>query len=794
LATARAAAGSSSYPSANQPKAAAGAAKLPLPSASGNSAVALASRAAYSSSLSVAKTEANIGKAAPMSSPATGQKAEAASPVASPGIDATAASQSQDATWLGFALNPNSSFTAVLANQTKGGATTSTQAVETSAVGRMPAALMMPSSSQARESAVPARAQDAAASALESAEGALPAGQATRTGSVAAEQSLEAPISDNAQGAVPALAAKTDLTAAPAQTAEPGLPASEIIINDLPAANIAGVAPSVSSPAASKGEVSGAVASPIQISGAIQISGTVEEEPAGQTPGLSTSMQVLEQTSSGNTPTAPLPANSAGSSSAALLQATLLSDIEAADGVTVPTQDAKRLGAESTAGQTGTETAESRQPPLTASPQTLGTSLFGTTPSALSTPAGFNAGLAAIVQDSNWLLESASHLPGAKSDAVPGVSTPKQVGDTALFSSVQSAMLSSAVPAADSAAAATPSQNPLARSQASASPALAGIGVGEARRAGMPGQSSEKPTGKSVASAPLSAATANGERGVPGATAQSGTGLGLDSETGGAAAGEARELNASAPTCEKTLPGTAPTASGPTGDEDGMSAALQDGAMQKMQDANENAAPAEQNLPISAASFSVSHSSDREHKAALASMSANGTSTSTTAISPGAANGPQPAQTASVATDAQAARSVLAHRSIENLMRSFPRQDSGSVSVVLTPDANTQVALHVKMQQGQMQAQAVLERGDYSALKADWGSLQSRLSDQGVRLAPLSSSVDPRSSSGSGGSFSQQPQRDVQAENETPSLTSNKPRASQSAAPAATAHRREWWA
>jgi hypothetical protein len=407
-----------------------------------------------------------------------------------------------------------------------------------------------------------------------------------------------------------------------------------------------------------------------------------------------------------------------------------------------------------------------------ASKQDLEASLFDVPQPAPSAPTAPNAAPAAAVENSNRLFDKAGQqFVGNIDAATPQSATPNQARPMAWFSSIQSVMLSSAAPPADSVAQSSQDHTGFAANRAASIST-----AGEPHHLNVPERNSAKPLPNS---SPSGSPPPTPDPSTAPSPAQSG------------AVAEAHDSTTSG----KTLADSPQSSLTPVAGEDGMSAALQDGAMQKTQNVNESSDLAEQNLPISSASFAFARSSESDHKPGVASLSPGATSTSTTSAMPGAPSVPMPAPVANSATGAQAAPSGLAHRSIENFMlNNFPRQDSGSVSVVLTPDANTQLSLHVKMEQGHLQAQAVLDRGDFGTLKADWGSLQSRLADQGVRLAPLASGADQRSSFGSGSSPSHQQQRDVQAENEAPSLNPNQSRARKAAAPAATAHRREWWA
>lgn len=58
-----------------------------------------------------------------------------------------------------------------------------------------------------------------------------------------------------------------------------------------------------------------------------------------------------------------------------------------------------------------------------------------------------------------------------------------------------------------------------------------------------------------------------------------------------------------------------------------------------------------------------------------------------------------------------------------------------SVSVVLKPDAGTELLLRVEMRDGALSAQLHFERGDRSVLNQHWDELHRRLAEQGVRLS-----------------------------------------------------------
>lgn len=275
----------------------------------------------------------------------------------------------------------------------------------------------------------------------------------------------------------------------------------------------------------------------------------------------------------------------------------------------------------------------------------------------------------------------------------------------------------------------------------------------------------------------------------------------LDAEAGlvssVAASDEAHRLAGTNQNNETSTPNGAAPALNLATNPDGMLTASQDNAMQTMQAVESISAQAGQNLPAAAAISAISRSSESQRKNQISFPDGIGTTTSVSNPSsdsfaghlPGATVAP-PAET----TATHRAEGTPVYRSIESAVLGVSRQESGSVEVVLTPDTQTQISLHVKMEQGHLRAQAVLERGDYDALKAGWGNLQSRLAEHGVRLAPLASGTGQGTAFGHSHFSSPRQERESQPENELLVATANKPQTRNSGASAVTARRREWWA
>lgn len=71
------------------------------------------------------------------------------------------------------------------------------------------------------------------------------------------------------------------------------------------------------------------------------------------------------------------------------------------------------------------------------------------------------------------------------------------------------------------------------------------------------------------------------------------------------------------------------------------------------------------------------------------------------------------------------------------------RRSGAILSVVLRPDANTELFVQLARRDGQLEATVRCERGDTTALGAHWGQLQESLARQNVRLAPMQDAATP---------------------------------------------------
>lgn len=229
-----------------------------------------------------------------------------------------------------------------------------------------------------------------------------------------------------------------------------------------------------------------------------------------------------------------------------------------------------------------------------------------------------------------------------------------------------------------------------------------------------------------------------------------------------------------------------------------MSLASEPDTMSVTRETNETANGAGQNLPTADAVAEVTRSVGRDRKeatpAAERALTASGTLPEhAAAVTAHGANAEPMAHGAEALPSTSPLEAV--HRAIETTTLGLERMQNASVSMVLNPDANTQLSLHVKWQQGHFEAQAVLERGDFNALGAHWSQLQNRLAEQGIRLAPLASTSNPNLSfSQNQFSAPRQQQEPAQAV-ELPVRNLPKSKAlNATARPVAAGSAREWWA
>jgi hypothetical protein len=84
---------------------------------------------------------------------------------------------------------------------------------------------------------------------------------------------------------------------------------------------------------------------------------------------------------------------------------------------------------------------------------------------------------------------------------------------------------------------------------------------------------------------------------------------------------------------------------------------------------------------------------------------------------------------------------------ILNEVQVFRQAKSDYVEVVLKPDRQTEISIQFRLRNGEVEASARCQQGDFQTLSGQWPQLQQTLSHQGVRLAELNGSAFPSNNS-----------------------------------------------
>ena len=138
------------------------------------------------------------------------------------------------------------------------------------------------------------------------------------------------------------------------------------------------------------------------------------------------------------------------------------------------------------------------------------------------------------------------------------------------------------------------------------------------------------------------------------------------------------------------------------------------------------------------------------------------------------------------ASDSQAVRGPEAARTVEQLSGLVMRETAvlkqhtpDSMAVVLRPDANTELFMHLTQRDGHIEASVRCERGNFDQINALWPQLQESLAGQKVRLAPLQESTvpqrDPQGAPSNTMNFSESEQRSRRQSMPEDDSTSDRP-------------------
>lgn len=97
----------------------------------------------------------------------------------------------------------------------------------------------------------------------------------------------------------------------------------------------------------------------------------------------------------------------------------------------------------------------------------------------------------------------------------------------------------------------------------------------------------------------------------------------------------------------------------------------------------------------------------------------------------------QPGRTAVLSADTSLPGPEHLETRLTNIVAELKRLKPDSMSVLLKPDGQTELHLHLQINDGRVDVEARIQRGDAAALGAQWAQLQHHLSAQGIRLGAL---------------------------------------------------------
>jgi hypothetical protein len=184
----------------------------------------------------------------------------------------------------------------------------------------------------------------------------------------------------------------------------------------------------------------------------------------------------------------------------------------------------------------------------------------------------------------------------------------------------------------------------------------------------------------------------------------------------------------------------------------GTAAAKSDHSMEKGLEQNQIAGLSEQKLPApgrNALAAELRPLGDRVLES-VRETAFDRTDRGLNALADGLAGRPGSIAAAGGSTGGVEATSGTAVRTTEQLLQNltrevaqFKRFNAESMAVVLKPDGQTEIFLHLASRNGQIEIQARFERGDFASLNGQWTQLQQTLSQQGVRLSNLQEGFQP---------------------------------------------------
>ena len=165
--------------------------------------------------------------------------------------------------------------------------------------------------------------------------------------------------------------------------------------------------------------------------------------------------------------------------------------------------------------------------------------------------------------------------------------------------------------------------------------------------------------------------------------------------------------------------------------------------MKKAEKAPKTADLAEQNLPGETLTVARAPSEQLPANAPTHPDRSTFTDSTTAVVRDHAADTTSPPAPAAVAGDARLLSLERTHDLVALHAVRLKETSANTMRIVLEPGDGTNLSLELRRQNGGIEAQATLHRGDFRYLSSHWAELQQRLEPRGVHLAALESS--PRS-------------------------------------------------
>lgn len=179
-------------------------------------------------------------------------------------------------------------------------------------------------------------------------------------------------------------------------------------------------------------------------------------------------------------------------------------------------------------------------------------------------------------------------------------------------------------------------------------------------------------------------------------------------------------------------------------DTTGTSGAKHPATMKHADTTAQNAGTPEQTLPGVTVIASAAQAAAHPKPVAKAVARAESSDSPIVANVSGADRSPSTSETSSSSQISASSQTEMRARALDRTHDIVALQglrmketNAGSLHVVIKPGAGLQLSLQLKQTGDSIEAQAILQQGDFKQLNQHWAELQQRLEERGIKLAPL---------------------------------------------------------